>query len=98
MGHVRFAWEPDSAPSRPADETSRVGELHDGIAGSIEEAWAAVVDYRQRPDQQSRAAIDELRTKLRRLRRTFGAYEVDIDGVSEQLTQPDLDRSDGEMG
>jgi len=92
MGHVSFVWEPQSAPSRPADETSRVVELNDRIAGSIEEVRAAVARYRQRPGQQSRAAIDELRTELRRLRRAFGAYEIDIDRVSEQLTQPDLDR------
>ncbi len=92
MGHVSFAWEPESALSRPADETSRVLELHDRIAASIEEVRAALAHYRRRPGQQSRAAIDELRTELRRLRRAFGAYEIDIDRVSEQLTQPDLDR------
>ena len=92
MGHVSFAWEPESAPSRPADETSRVVELHDRIAGSIEEVRAAVAHHKQRTGQQSRAAVDELRTELRRLRRAFGAYEIDIDRVCEQLTQSDLDR------
>ncbi len=92
MGHVSFAWEPESDLSRPADETSRVVELHDRIAASVEEVQAALAHYRRRPDQHSRAAIDELRTDLRRLRRAFGAYEIDIDRVSEQLTQSDLDR------
>jgi hypothetical protein len=67
-------------------------ELHDRIAASIEEVRAALGHYRRRPGQHSRAAIDELRTELRRLRRAFGAYEIDIDRVREQLTQPDLDR------
>lgn len=92
MGHVSFAWEPQSAPSQPADETSRIVELNDRIAGSIEEVRAAVAHYRLRSGQQSRAAIDELRTELRRLRRAFGAYEIDIDRVRQQLTQSDIDR------
>ena len=92
MGHASFAWEPEPIPSQPADETSRVVELNYRIAGSIEEVRTIVARYRQRSGQQSRAEIDELSTELRRLRRAFGAYEIDIDRVCEQLTQSDLDR------
>jgi hypothetical protein len=67
MAHVRFAWEPESAPSRPAMKHPGLGSCTIVLRDPSSRYGAAVAHYKQRPDQQSRVAIDELRTDDRSL-------------------------------
>jgi transcriptional regulator with XRE-family HTH domain len=90
-GHVSFTWKSEPSPSRPTDEMASVAEIYDRITASIEDVRAVVARYEERPAESSRAALDELGVELRRLRCAFGMYEIDVDRISDQLTQADLE-------
>jgi hypothetical protein len=79
----------DGTGIHPGDDRAPVAVL-DRIKASVEEFHALVDKFDERPDRLSQASLDELRTGLRLLRRSFGDYEIDVDRISRQLGPSNL--------